>query len=162
MIKLYVILSIAVLLAFSAGGAKGVSDTLQFHYSSSVFVEKDANYWNPSISWKNKYTDWDNGDKSAKFPLSTSVLVAFTDGWHLSQLIEHLAWCLCAVVLSLCMSIASIAWFTNENLDKFWTWLMNLNSFMFFLITVTALYIAYVSGFSVFYDWLLVCKTVLN
>ncbi len=48
-------------------------------------------FWDNKISWKNKYKDFDNGDKRAKFIGSKSVLVGFTDGYHLTNLITNTA-----------------------------------------------------------------------
>ncbi len=59
-----------------------VMDTLAHHYSTSIFTKYDPKFWNPKISWKNKYK---KGVKALgpAFFLSTGMLVAFTDGWHL-------------------------------------------------------------------------------
>jgi hypothetical protein len=52
---------------------------------------RDENFWNPKMSWRNKYKDIDGdgiGDVfgGPRFPRSTTFFVAFTDGWHLIQL----------------------------------------------------------------------------
>lgn len=80
------------LLVIIAGIANGVMDTLQFHYGKSVFPQSvDENllggsyqFWNPKVSWRNKYA---GGDPQAgpAFFLSTTSLVFLTDGWHLFQ-----------------------------------------------------------------------------
>jgi len=65
--------------------AKAVMDKLQFHYDRSIFKDfKNQQFWNPGISWKNK---WKNGDKSQReaFFLSSTLLVFTTDAWHLFQ-----------------------------------------------------------------------------
>jgi hypothetical protein len=65
--------------------AKSVMDKLQFHYGRSIFLKfKNQQFWNPEISWKNK---WKNGDKlqGESFFLSSTVLVFTTDAWHLFQ-----------------------------------------------------------------------------
>lgn len=63
-----------------AGLCEGVMDYLQFHYYQINF------FWNPKLSWKNK---WKNGKKEEgeKFFLSSTILVFLTDGWHLMK------WC---------------------------------------------------------------------
>jgi len=48
-------------------------------------------FWDNSISWKNKYKDYDNGDTKAKFIGSKTVFVGFTDGYHLTNLISNTA-----------------------------------------------------------------------
>lgn len=71
-------------LAFGLAGLfNGVMDTLQFHYESSIFP-RGSLFWNPAISWRNKYK---NGDSSQgpRFPGSTTIFVFLTDGWHLMK-----------------------------------------------------------------------------
>lgn len=69
-----------------AGASKGVKDKLQFHFFSSVFVDLNHTFWNPEISWRRKYK---NGiDPTPRFFGSTTIFVAFTDGWHLFQMLE--------------------------------------------------------------------------
>lgn len=81
---------IGFLLFILAGLSEAVMDTLQFHYSSSIFYElKNKNFWDPDESWKNKYK---NGDPESgpKFPLSTTLLVGLTDAWHFFKLLRTL------------------------------------------------------------------------
>ncbi len=73
-----------IMLLLLAGMFKAVMDTLQFHYGVSVFAEMNPLFWNPEISWKNKYKDGDP-TKGEKFFLSKTALVGLTDAWHLSQ-----------------------------------------------------------------------------
>jgi len=72
---------------FIGGLADGINATLLFRYAN--FQEKHPNanpdFWNPDISWKRKYKDWDNGDKRARFPLSKGPLVGLTDGQHMTR-----------------------------------------------------------------------------
>lgn len=80
-------------LVFTAGMFKGFNETLQFHWKAFRLKHPGANpnWFNPAISWKNKY---ENNDPkaSAKFPLSTSVLVMFTDQYHLNNFIIKMSW----------------------------------------------------------------------
>ncbi len=101
------ILSISCILL--AGAANGVMDTLQFHYSASVFSRmENQQYWNPKISWENKYAK--DGEGALVRPLrpaylgSTTVLSWATDGWHMAKAI-FLASFRTAIVL-----LASMAW----------------------------------------------------
>ena len=54
---------------FLAGAFNGVSQDLLFHYNEfeTTFPNTDPNFWDPEISWKNKYK---NGDplQGARFP----------------------------------------------------------------------------------------------
>ncbi len=59
------------ILIFIAGIGKGIMDTLQFHYSTSIFYNINPQWYDPSISWTNKLHTW--------------LPDTFTDCWHLSQ-----------------------------------------------------------------------------
>jgi hypothetical protein len=69
---------------FIAGSADGLNQAIVDHY-----LWGNRPFWDIKTSWKNKYREWDNGDKRAAFPLSKSVLVGFTDGNHLTRLIDR-------------------------------------------------------------------------
>lgn len=45
---------------------------------------KKQNWWNPNISWKNKYKNNDP-TQGPKFFGSTTFLVWLTDAWHFSK-----------------------------------------------------------------------------
>lgn len=107
---------ISLILTFLAGFANGVMDTLQFHYPESVFADYDnQEFWNPDISDRNKYaTDNFNRLTSAPdnlyykladlkykeaFPLSATLFVSLTDGWHLTKLINN--WLIMIVIAML-------------------------------------------------------------
>lgn len=77
---------IGFLLFLFAGVCEAVMDKIQFHYDGSVFKKyKNQLFWDPRVSWKNKYK---GGDPLAgeKFFLSKSLLVGFTDAWHMFKL----------------------------------------------------------------------------
>lgn len=75
-----------------AGAANAVMDTLQFHYSQSIFplqpndklLGKPRSWWDPQQSWRNKYRDGITA-RGPAFPGSTTVFVWLTDAWHLAQ-----------------------------------------------------------------------------
>lgn len=69
---------VPVSLFFLSGVADGVADGLQFHY------DKPDQFWNPDISWTNKYKNHDPS-QGPKFFGSTDFLVWTTDGWHLMK-----------------------------------------------------------------------------
>lgn len=79
--------------AFIAGFAEGNREILRHDYEAfkRVFPGANDKFWNPAISWQNK---WKNGDpaQGEKFFGSTSFLVATTDGTHLAGSIRNLAW----------------------------------------------------------------------
>jgi hypothetical protein len=65
-------------------------DKISFHYDKSIFRKKGgdtvdhAYFWNPTISWRNKYKRR-LPEKGERFPGSTTVFVMFTDAFHLAQ-----------------------------------------------------------------------------
>ena len=72
------------------GISEAVMDTLQFHYFKSIFSKsKNQLFWDPVISWRNKYKNGDP-DQGSRFTFSTTLLVGFTDGWHLFKLLRNL------------------------------------------------------------------------
>jgi len=69
---------------------KGFVDVLKFHYRDSFFSRfKNEKFWNPKISWLNKYNEilWYERIKEPKFFGSTTFLIWLTDGYHLLQMI---------------------------------------------------------------------------
>lgn len=92
--------ALGLILISLAGIAEAVMDTLQFHYSRSIFDAgrwrrfwcikwKYRSWWNPEESWKFKYKNNDS-TQGAKFPGSTTIFVGLTDGWHCFKLIRNL------------------------------------------------------------------------
>jgi hypothetical protein len=79
-------------LVFTSGTANGTMDVLQFKYQKSVFPsESDEKFlglsekwWNPDLSWQNKYKDWP-ADQRAAWPGAKTWSVWATDGWHASK-----------------------------------------------------------------------------
>jgi hypothetical protein len=80
-------------LVFTAGASKGFNETLMFHWKAfrNSFPKASSKWFNPNESWRNKYKNNDP-DAGAKFPLSTSVLVMFTDQYHLNNFVNKMAW----------------------------------------------------------------------
>lgn len=77
-------------LMFVSGMADGTAETLRTNYSdfNAVFPAANDQYWNPSVSWHNK---WKNGDikQGERFPLSSTALVFTTDGYHQMRMIRN-------------------------------------------------------------------------
>lgn len=61
-----------------------IADTLHHHFSVSVFAKLNPTFWNPAISWVNKYEGGEVSNGPAFFG-STTFLVWLTDGWHLAN-----------------------------------------------------------------------------
>ena len=72
-------LLLCLLLARIAGAAKAAMDL-----SADGKIDHWGNFWSKSKSWTYKYK---NGDpkQGPKFWGSTTLLVSWTDGWHLAQ-----------------------------------------------------------------------------
>jgi len=82
----YLILAV---LSFGLSGiAEAVMDTLQFKFSESVFKDKNQMFWNPQISWQNK---WKDGCPKfgERFWGSSTYFVFVTDAWHLFKWIRN-------------------------------------------------------------------------
>ena len=75
--------------ALFAGICDGLSQTLYAHYGSfeNRFPNANDQYWNPYVSWTNKY---ENNDPNLgeKFPGSTPLFVFTTDAYHLFRTIN--------------------------------------------------------------------------
>ena len=70
------------------GACKGISDLLQFHFKESFFNDLDSDFWNPELSWYNKWAvnKWGLADTSKeRFWGSSRWFVFITDGWHTMQ-----------------------------------------------------------------------------
>lgn len=63
------------------GRYKAYGNALMFHFEQSIFKDKPWGFWNPHISWRNKYKNGDPAEGAA-YPLATTLLVGFTDAWH--------------------------------------------------------------------------------
>lgn len=77
-------------LLFISGGCDATSEVLRINYSQFEKVHTKANeqYWNPKVSYVNK---WKNGDytQGEKFFLSSTALVWTTDGYHMLRMIRN-------------------------------------------------------------------------
>lgn len=76
---------IVLILLVIAGISNAVMDVLRFRYNKSIFLNfRNQNWWNPTISWRNKWKDGDP-EKGEKFWGSSRWFVRFTDAWHFFQ-----------------------------------------------------------------------------
>lgn len=75
---------LSILFFFLSGIFNSIMDVLSFRYHTSVFRSLNSDFWNPELSWRNK---WKNGDPThgERFPGSSTVFVSLTDGWHLAK-----------------------------------------------------------------------------
>lgn len=85
---------VTVVLLVLASACNAVMDILQHKFKSSIFSDEERFkelFWNPKISWKNKWK-WVNGKLKEKFMFSSTILVFTTDGWHFFQFLFHSCW----------------------------------------------------------------------
>ena len=91
---------------FLAGAANGINQDLLFHYHEfeSTFPNANAQFWNPDLSWRNKYL---NGDplQGERFPGSSTIFAGFTDGYHSTILARNLF-----ITTSICLSPQTRGW----------------------------------------------------
>lgn len=73
-----------------AGISEAIMDTLAHHFEESIFSQLNPNYWNPVLSGGNKWLDGDK-TKGERFFMSSTLLVGFTEGWHLFKMIRTLS-----------------------------------------------------------------------
>lgn len=75
---------ISLILVILAAICNAVMDVTSFHYEKSIFSKLNPKWWNPYISWKNKYVNWDGGKRTEKtIWLGIKYPTALTDAWHL-------------------------------------------------------------------------------
>ena len=67
---------ISLIFMFFEGFFNSVIDTLDHHYPTSIFKDWNAYFWNPALSWEEKYElpDW--------------IPDAFTDAWHIAKFFQ--------------------------------------------------------------------------
>lgn len=76
---------------YTAGFSDGISQMLQFHYwdFKKIFPKANDQFWNPDISWINKYARDKEGNLirplKERFPLAKTALVWSTDGFHFTR-----------------------------------------------------------------------------
>src|SRR6056297_3018357 len=70
-----------------AGSFDGVAESVKWHYHdqfSNTFPNNNPEYWDPDVSWRNKYENGIKEDGPAYFG-STTFLAWTTDGYHLMR-----------------------------------------------------------------------------
>jgi hypothetical protein len=78
---------IGMLFVIAASIFEAVMDKLNFHFDKSIFVDKKNQlFWNPELSWKNK---WKEDLKTEKFRGSSTIFVFTTDAWHLFKFFRN-------------------------------------------------------------------------
>ena len=86
------ILAFCFAMVLCAAMANAVMDTLTTRYADSVFARLSPaaqKWWNPELSWPNKWKDGNRLHGEA-FPLSSTAFVFTTDAWHCFKFITIL------------------------------------------------------------------------
>lgn len=73
MIKVIILITLAAI-------AKAVADTLTHHFETSIFTRYNRQFFDPSISWLNKYVGRD-----VTKGINKKVFQPLTDGWHMAN-----------------------------------------------------------------------------
>ena len=91
---------------FLAGAANGINQDLLFHYSEfeRTFPGADPQFWNPELSWRNKYMNGDPSQGEA-FPGSSTIFVGVTDGYHATVAARNVM-----ITTSICLAPGSRGW----------------------------------------------------
>lgn len=71
-------------LFFLAGMSDGFAEELKYHYPNvhRAFPQLNDQFWNPEISWTNKY--------NSSIPFSKSLMVGATDGYHMTRSVNKI------------------------------------------------------------------------
>ena len=75
-----------------SGAMDAVMDTLKDHFSVSIFKNLNPQFWNPSVSWKNKYIDGDpnKGHRKIKvLGITFNYPDALSDAWHICKILRE-------------------------------------------------------------------------
>ena len=116
-------------LIFLSGMADGTAEALKYRYPEfkKVFPNANDQFWNPNLSWTNKYR---NGDylQGEKFLGSTTVFVWTTDGYHMVRAIRN-----CSMILAVTLNFG------------------DLKPWYYYIIEGIIYYVSYTSGFTTTY-----------
>lgn len=134
-IKFWQLTVFPVLLIIIAGLANAAMDTVSFHWGTSIFTKYNPNYFNPAVSWVNKWRIENGAITGEKFLFSSTFFVALTDFWHTCKFLYQNC-LIAAMVLFVCTALES-------NRLGYW-------------VTFFALKILLMVSFSTGYDWLFI------
>lgn len=109
-----------------------VMDTLMHHYYKSIFKKYDPQFWNPYLSWKNKYVDWDGGDHRMK------GFVQVSDAWHIFKTL---------MIVFICISVASFPMMPQICISD--------SQFLNYSIYIAIFGVAWNISFNIFYNKIL-------
>lgn len=64
-----------------------IRDKITHHFEKSIFNKMNPKWWNPKISWRNKYVDGDL-KKGFRYKGPLAAMNNFLDAWHTFKVIE--------------------------------------------------------------------------
>jgi len=96
--------------------SNAIMDVLNNFFSVSKFKNLNPMFWNQNISYLNKWADY--GLKKEKFLGSSTVFVAFTDGWHLFKAIWLVS--IIGAIISAWYTEPLFGWYTAPLLFVLW------------------------------------------
>lgn len=127
-------IALAIIFVIISGISEAVMDKIQFHWHKTIFSINPNRYkplfWNPELSWANKYKDTQTLEP--KFKGSTTIFVFTTDAWHLFKFFKN----------------------TSIFLAIFFTSLI-CKDFLFLVVFASLLRVVYGGAFVLFYNKLL-------
>ena len=88
---------ISIIFIILASICNAIMDITSFHFSISIFNKLNPGVWWPTISWKNKYEDFDPKIGRAKWG-KVLVPVQITDAWHFFKML---------LIIFICTSIVT-------------------------------------------------------
>ncbi len=124
---------------------RALHNTLIHHFNISIFNGKNNQWWDPNISWTNKYIDNDptkGFKKWLTFKFKITNLQQFSDAWHTFNTLEIFCnWLAILTVL---------------------TFSLTINSIIPLALFIGLSFISYNLTFSICYDWLYIKGKKLN
>lgn len=105
--------------AIVCGASKYVADTVNFRFELSYFSRLNHKFWNPKISWRNKWKNGYNYD-GEKFLFSSTLLVFLTDAWHLFTTLQYII---------IFLSTTILIYYDLNLMCLFFWWVIYLGSF---------------------------------
>jgi hypothetical protein len=72
---------LAFVLIVLSGASEGIMDVLDHAFHRSIFKKLNPQWWNPEVSWENKWKG--KNLTKERFLGSATIFVFVTDAWHL-------------------------------------------------------------------------------
>ena len=88
----YLPIILSVIFYSCSGIMDALMDTIKDHFSESIFANLNPQFWNPSVSWTDKYKDHNKAEGHASvkiFGIKFNTLDAFSDAWHISKFLRE-------------------------------------------------------------------------